>query len=252
MKPKQPKQAKKSGRATTDERGHSTWEWQTDTGSFKRNSDTQELKRLQDAGLSVTDTSGQQSSIDPYNNSAVEPTRPEEAAKKPRRNYIDYLRKLSEEIKQGELLQNHKKIAALGDRVIFQVVGKPDNVMDPGVLEFSPVIYAHWSGERAPQVLERLRKRMRARAGDVPYTAARLVQELIDPSNVGALSFGIWNADRVLTEEDSHGDAGVVLIDVSTGAMRFKCFGGYLRATADGRRVLPYRHLAAFEERGKD
>jgi len=47
MKPKQPRQAKKSGRATTDERGNSSWEWQTDTGSFKRDIDTQELKRLQ-------------------------------------------------------------------------------------------------------------------------------------------------------------------------------------------------------------
>ena len=110
MKPKQPRQAKKSGRATTDERGNRSWEWQTDTGLFKRDIDTQELKRLENAGLSVAVTSAKQPGIDPYNNdSAVKPTRPEQAATKPPRKSIDYLRKLSEEIKQKKRLQNHKK-----------------------------------------------------------------------------------------------------------------------------------------------
>jgi hypothetical protein len=53
-----------------------------------------------------------------------------------------------------------------------------------------------------------------------------LVQECID-GNEGNLSFGIWNATSILTAADSHGDGGVVLIDVSGPQMQFKCFGGY-------------------------
>jgi hypothetical protein len=53
-----PKKAKKSGRAATDERGNTVWEWQTATGTFKHDIDTQQLKRLQNDELSVTDTSG--------------------------------------------------------------------------------------------------------------------------------------------------------------------------------------------------
>jgi hypothetical protein len=106
MKPKPPK---KSGRAITDERGNSVWEWQTDTGSFKRDIDTQQLKRFQNTGLSLTDTSGKRSDIGPHDNSAVAPTRPEEVATKPPRKSIDDLRKLSEEIKQEKLLRNTKK-----------------------------------------------------------------------------------------------------------------------------------------------
>jgi hypothetical protein len=70
--------------------------------------------------------------------------------------------------------------------------------------------------------------RMGCRSSDLQYTAARLVQECIN-NDKGNLSFGIWNADRVLTEEDAHGDGGVILIDVSDGLMEFKCMGGYWR-----------------------
>jgi hypothetical protein len=105
MKPKQPDQPQQSGRATTDERGNSTWEWKTDTGSFKRDIDTQQLERLQNTGLSA-DTTGMPSSFDPYNK-GIGPTNPEETAKKRPRKVN--LRKLSEEIKQGKVLPKHQK-----------------------------------------------------------------------------------------------------------------------------------------------
>jgi hypothetical protein len=105
----------------------------------------------------------------------------------------------------------------MGERVLFQVVRGE---------EFSPVIYCHWSGDEVRDICDRLRERMKGRGGDVQYTAARLVQECIN-GNEGNLSFGIWNADSVLTETDSHGDGGVVLVDVSGPQMEFKCFGGY-------------------------
>jgi len=107
----------------------------------------------------------------------------------------------------------------MGERVLFQVV-KND--------QFSPVVYCHWSGDEARDICERLMIRMGCRSSDLQYTAARLVQECIN-NDKGNLSFGIWNADRVLTEEDAHGDGGVILIDVSDGLMEFKCMGGYWR-----------------------
>jgi hypothetical protein len=74
---------------------------------------------------------------------------------------------------------------------------------------------------------------MTARRDDVEYVAARLVQECtaLDPD--GFLGFGIWNASKRLTEADSHGDAGVVLIDCGDG-FKCECLGGYLRTGPDG------------------
>ena len=112
----------------------------------------------------------------------------------------------------------------MGDRVKFQVVGSDG--------EFSPVIYGHWSGDTAPKICKAIKDRMIGRLGDVQYTAARLVQELVGDAK-GNTGFGIWNADAVLTEDDSDGDAGVILVHVAEGkAMRFECFGGYL--SSDG------------------
>ncbi len=90
----------------------------------------------------------------------------------------------------------------MGDRVLFQVVSKR---------KFSPVVYAHNDGHKALDVVARLRERMADRDDDVDYAAARLVQELTgdDKYNTG---YGIWNADARLTKDDTHGDAGVILI----------------------------------------
>jgi hypothetical protein len=110
----------------------------------------------------------------------------------------------------------------MGDRVLIQVVsGK----------EFSPVAYGHWSGFYTPEILTRLKERMRNRPGDVSYTFARLIQEMTN-GDKDCLSFGAWNADAVLKEDDSHGDAGCVLIDVSEG-FKCKCIGGYLETGPD-------------------
>lgn len=111
----------------------------------------------------------------------------------------------------------------MGDRVVIQIIGKG---------EFSPVAYGHWEGERTPEIVARLKARMQGRGGDVPYTFARLMQEMIGDSE-GNLSFGAWNEDHVLTPQDSQGDAGVVLIHVDQG-FKCECFGGYLRANKAG------------------
>jgi hypothetical protein len=117
----------------------------------------------------------------------------------------------------------------MGDRILFQAIGTKSS-------EFGPVIYGHWSGESGPQVCERFAKRMIGRMNDVPYATARLMQELIGDAD-GNTGFGCWNADAILTEKDSHGDAGVVLVDVSGPQVKFQCLGGYLVASKDGSRV---------------
>jgi hypothetical protein len=122
----------------------------------------------------------------------------------------------------------------MGDRVLIQVVGP--KIPGERKREVSPVAYGHWCGSRVPDILERLRARMLTRGADVPYTFARLIQEMIAGDD-GNLSFGAWNQSQPLTEKDSPGDAGCVLIHVGPEGMRFECFGGYLSTSADGRQV---------------
>ena len=117
----------------------------------------------------------------------------------------------------------------MGDRVLFQVVS--------GAINAGPVVYCHWAGARAPEIVRRLAERMSDRPDDMDYATARLVQECVN-GDAGALSFGVWNATRRLDAEDSHGDAGVVLIDCTNG-FRCTCVGGYLVTDADGFPALP-------------
>lgn len=119
----------------------------------------------------------------------------------------------------------------MGDRVLFQMTRKA---------EHGPVVYGHWSGSAAREIVTKLKDRMASRRGDVSYATARLVQEVCETVSDKALSVGVWNADEVLVEKDSHGDAGIVLIDADT--FRCVCFGGYLKADSKG---LPAKQLEA-------
>jgi len=114
----------------------------------------------------------------------------------------------------------------MGDRVLFQIVHKTNPE------DFSPAIYCHWSGNIAPQIVRALRDRMEGRGGDVDYAAARLVQ-ICTEGDYGNLSFGIFNVDHVLDAGDSHGDAGVILIDCADG-FKCTCLDSYFETGADG------------------
>jgi hypothetical protein len=80
---------------------------------------------------------------------------------------------------------------------------------------------------------------METRPAAVDYSTARLVQEAVVYGQEGALSFGVSNSTKKLTAKDSHGDAGVVLIDVDN-AHQCECIGGYLKDGTDGYPVSPY------------
>lgn len=114
----------------------------------------------------------------------------------------------------------------MGDRLLIQARSKTQG-------KISPVLYFHWSGSSAPEGMARLSARMKTRAGDVDYTIARAAQEMMNGDD-GCFSFRLWNAPAILEKVDSHGDAGIIIIDVDGPALKFTCFGGYLKASDDG------------------
>lgn len=122
----------------------------------------------------------------------------------------------------------------MGDRLLMQVIdSRTPEQGRHGDDTFGPVIYCHWSGSRAGDICAALRERMKNSPHDLSYTTARAAQiAMVDDTN--ALSFGVWNATAQLTENDSHGDAGVVLIDCGRNPLSFECLGGYLRVGHDG------------------
>jgi hypothetical protein len=106
----------------------------------------------------------------------------------------------------------------MGDRVLVQLKRKEQNGT-----EYSPVLYAHWSGRSVAYWIAALKERMAGRPDDLSYSFARLVQIALEGDD-GNLSFGVWNN----TEEhnDSHGDAGIVIVDIHDWSVT--CSGGYL------------------------
>lgn len=105
----------------------------------------------------------------------------------------------------------------MGDRALIQLKSRN---------EVSPVLYLHWGGGDVAKIIEATRQRMVNRHSDVHYAFARLVQQAIgnDTSNTG---FGVWNQTTELTPEESHGDAGCFVVDISAPTWVIDTFGGY-------------------------
>ncbi len=90
------KPRKPSGRVAYDQQGNATWEWQSETGTYKRDIDTQRLKAM-GADLRCEGDRGPEAAPphDPYNRTAL----PESGLSRPQKRTLDDLRRLSEEIK---------------------------------------------------------------------------------------------------------------------------------------------------------
>jgi len=92
-----------SGRIAFDDRGKAVWEWRTDTGTFKTDIDTQQVRALQDAAnVDISETPTPPAGDDPYSTGDKSSL----IAKRAPRRTLDDMRKLSEEIKRA---RNHKK-----------------------------------------------------------------------------------------------------------------------------------------------
>ena len=118
----------------------------------------------------------------------------------------------------------------MGDRVLV--------IFTDGA-EVSPTVYLHWNGTATPALLARLKDLMKGREGDVQYSAARFIG-ICHKHIEGNLSLGTWNTEPAtieairkksadlasVLENESHGDAGVVLFNVND--MTWKAYGGYL------------------------
>lgn len=110
----------------------------------------------------------------------------------------------------------------MGDRALVQFSNMQE---DPRLLEYGPVVYLHWAGDKVEKWVEELREVMKTRLGDVDYATARFIAIACEHTP-GNLSVGVWNADGLLTAEESHGDAGCYIVDVNTMQIA-RAVGGY-------------------------
>ena len=87
-----------SGRIAFDDRGKAVWEWRTDTGTFKTDIDTKQVKALQEAtNVDISEAPTPPASDDPYSTGDKSSL----IAKRAPRRTLDDMRKLSEEIKRA-------------------------------------------------------------------------------------------------------------------------------------------------------
>ena len=96
----------------------------------------------------------------------------------------------------------------MGDRALLQVENAAGDV--------SPVLYLHWTGNNAMDIIQRIHDRMSGRRNDLDYTFARLVQQATE-NNTRNTGIGVWNQITRLTAEDSHGDNGCFIYNCSSG-----------------------------------
>jgi len=93
----------------------------------------------------------------------------------------------------------------MGNRALVQFTDGDD---------FSPVTYLHWNGAYVADYIAELVELMSDRMGDLPYSAARFIG-ICHSHSPGNLSLGVWNYDKKLNTEDSHGDEGCFIVNVN-------------------------------------
>jgi len=89
-------------------------------------------------------------------------------------------------------------------------------------VNYSPVIYLHNSGYKIAELLKKTKTLMESRGLDLHYTVARFTG-ICHEDLPGNLSLGCWNLPEGFRKWSnkqisnfSHGDAGVVIVDVGT------------------------------------
>lgn len=115
----------------------------------------------------------------------------------------------------------------MGDRAL--VVFKDPTVEDKDD-RYSPVTYLHWGGERVPELLKETKQIMESRGVDINYTPARFIG-VCHSEMEGNLSLGTWNLPQGFDKwnktqliDYSHGDAGLIVVDINT--WKFEQYGG--------------------------
>lgn len=114
----------------------------------------------------------------------------------------------------------------MGDRVL--VTMHDDNNRG----EYTPFVYLHWHGEGAPALLKEAKPHLRK--GNASYSIARFCGHCHTQID-GITGLGLLEApkltkeltiEQTLMESKSHGDAGVIVVNVTT----WECtpYGGYL------------------------
>lgn len=129
----------------------------------------------------------------------------------------------------------------MGDRALV--------VCHKGRSDFSPAVYTHWNGHKVGELLDKAQHVMRK--GDTSYASARLAGTFHENIK-GMLGFGLLPApaswEEATSEDYSHGDAGVFMVDVDTGLV--ECFNGYgFEDTKQGEAYAMTRQLTLKEER---
>lgn len=104
----------------------------------------------------------------------------------------------------------------MGDRALVQFIDSKKQV--------SPVVYLHWQGSMVEDYLYELARLMKDRKDDVQYSCARFIG-IVHSHNVDSHSLGVWNQSKKLTAKDSHGDAGVFVVNCEN--WQVKASGGY-------------------------
>lgn len=105
----------------------------------------------------------------------------------------------------------------MGDRVLIQVTDRDGRV--------SPVLYLHWGGEEAPEIIREAAALMAGRDGDLGYAFGRLVGVAHSRTPGRNTGLGVWNQPTKLEASDSHGDAGCYVVSCETWEV--EAFGGY-------------------------
>ncbi len=118
----------------------------------------------------------------------------------------------------------------MGDRVLIRFHGTADRA--------SPVLYLHNGAADVPAMLADFfeSEPFTSRPGDVSYNFARLVAHACGECP-GGLSIGVWQSTDgdidlwMGNEQESHGDGGLVAVNVNTGEIRAE--HGYLEAASE-------------------